>query len=105
MGPGDRPSADHASRIVAGPPRLPVLSSSCPGFVCLAEKTAPAAVSLLSSAKSPMAAAGALIKAASERGRRAGEGRRPEAPYHVAVMPCHDKKLEAGRDDLTWEGG
>ncbi|EJK67060.1 hypothetical protein THAOC_11953 [Thalassiosira oceanica] len=43
MGLGDRPSADHASKIVAGNPRLPVLSSSCPGFVCLAEKTAPAA--------------------------------------------------------------
>ncbi|EJK45045.1 hypothetical protein THAOC_36364, partial [Thalassiosira oceanica] len=104
-GPGGLPSAD-LTRIVARQSSLPVLTSSCPGFVCLAEKTAPAAVPLLSSAKSPMAAAGSMIKAASEGGsNKASEGRSSEAPYHVAVMPCHDKKLEAGRDDLAWEGG
>ncbi|EJK55548.1 hypothetical protein THAOC_24714, partial [Thalassiosira oceanica] len=104
-GPGGLPSA-NLTRIVARQSSLPVLSSSCPGFVCLAEKTAPAAVPLLTSAKSPMAAAGALIKAASEGGsNKTGKGKSPEAPYHVAVMPCHDKKLEAGRDDLAWEGG
>ena len=36
---------------------LPMLASSCPGFVCLVEKTAPLVVPLLSSAKSPMAIA------------------------------------------------
>ncbi len=41
---------------------LPVLSSLCPGFVCLVEKTAPLAAPLLSSAKSPMAVAGVLLK-------------------------------------------
>ena len=74
---------------------LPMLSSSCPGFVCLVEKTAPMAVPLLSSAKSPMAVAGTLLKT--------GLWNKGSNVYHVAIMPCHDKKLEAGRSDLAWE--
>ena len=104
--PGGHPTKDLASQ----PSCLPVLTSSCPGFVCLAEKTAPNAVPLLSSAKSPMAAGGALVKAAEARrggSTKAGQDRGGSSgtPYHVAIMPCHDKKLEAGRDDLAWEGG
>ena len=89
-----------------------MLVSSCPGFVCLAEKTAPDAVPLLSSAKSPMAAAGALLKSGqcddlpAASARSAGEGGPmgdAASRYHVAIMPCHDKKLEAGRSDFKWE--
>ncbi|KAL3785881.1 hypothetical protein HJC23_008769 [Cyclotella cryptica] len=90
-------------------PGLPMLASSCPGFVCLVEKTAAPVVPLLSSAKSPMAAAGTLIKSgmlgtscdASANGKTSGlsDGQ----CFHVAVMPCHDKKLEAGRNDFAWE--
>ncbi len=28
----------------------------------------------------------------------------PSAVYHVAVMPCYDKKLEAARPDLALPG-
>ncbi|KAL9182978.1 hypothetical protein ACHAXT_004257 [Thalassiosira profunda] len=82
---------------------LPMLASSCPGFVCLVEKTAPAAVPLLSSAKSPMAVAGTLIKAGEDAPLEEIDsgGRRPA--FHVAIMPCHDKKLEAGRGDFAWD--
>jgi len=98
---------------------LPVLASSCPGFVCLVEKTAPAVVPLLSSAKSPMAVAGTLLKTtgrcsneishASEGGDTTellmpnGTSDGASTCYHVAIMPCHDKKLEAGRGDFSWE--
>lgn len=27
---------------------------------------------------------------------------RPEEVYHVSVMPCYDKKLEAARDDFVF---
>lgn len=27
---------------------------------------------------------------------------RPESIYHVTVMPCYDKKLEAARDDFVF---
>jgi len=75
---------------------LPMLASSCPGFVCLVEKTAPNVVPLLSSAKSPMTVAGILLKSNTDD---ASDG----DVYHVSIMPCHDKKLEAGRGDFVWE--
>lgn len=28
---------------------------------------------------------------------------RPEEVYHVTVMPCYDKKLEAARDDFVFD--
>lgn len=28
---------------------------------------------------------------------------RPDDVYHVTVMPCYDKKLEASRDDFVFE--
>lgn len=28
---------------------------------------------------------------------------RPDEIYHVTVMPCYDKKLEAARDDFVFE--
>jgi len=79
-------------------PSVPMLSSSCPGFVCLVEKTAPQVVPLLSSAKSPMSVAGALLKSGM-----LGAKNKTDSCFHVAVMPCHDKKLEAGRNDFAWE--
>ena len=84
---------------------LPVLTSSCPGFVCLVEKTAPSVVPLLSSAKSPMVVAGTLLKVGNFNKNDASESDKllDESCYHVAIMPCHDKKLEAGRSDLAWE--
>jgi iron only hydrogenase large subunit-like protein len=85
---------------------LPVLASSCPGFVCLVEKTAAPVVPLLSSSKSPMSVAGTLLKSGiltrgdnSSTNHIIGE----RQLFHVAVMPCHDKKLEAGRNDFSWE--
>ena len=95
---------------------LPVLSSSCPGFVCLVEKTAPLVVPLLSSAKSPMAVAGTLLKTGQWKNQASSISHRDNdvtsdnvndensSPwYHVAIMPCHDKKLEAGRGDFAWD--
>jgi len=90
-------------------PGLPMLASSCPGFVCLVEKTAAPVVPLLSSAKSPMTVAGTLIKSGMLRTPcdSAAHGKIAQLSgkhcFHVAVMPCHDKKLEAGRNDFAWE--
>ena len=74
-----------------------MLSSSCPGWVCYAEKVQGAAVlPLLSKVKSPQQVAGSLLK----YGLAAGKQVAPERTYHVTVMPCFDKKLEASRDDF-----
>lgn len=72
---------------------LPLLASACPGWVCYAEKSAREAVPLLSAARSPLALAGAVLKAMC-----------PPGVYVLAVMPCYDKKLEAARRDFESAG-
>ena len=84
---------------------LPVLSSSCPGWICYAEKTHGELLPFVSNAKSPQAVMGTLVKAGEVAARL---GLRPEEIYHVSVMPCYDKKLEASRPDFATayaEGG
>ena len=67
---------------------LPMLSASCPAWVCIAEKTRAQALPYMSDIRSPQQLLGALIK-------------RWWGPHlkirHVTVMPCADKKLEAAR--------
>jgi len=81
---------------------LPMMSSSCPGFVCYVEKTAPYAIPYLSTAKSQMAVAGYIVKHLINSNEQ-DINNYSSHWYHVAVMPCHDKKLEASRRDLAWD--
>ncbi|KAH9260864.1 hypothetical protein BASA81_001331 [Batrachochytrium salamandrivorans] len=68
---------------------LPMLSSSCPGWVCYAEKTLGRQVlDHLSEIRSPQQVAGILLKSKLAR------------VYHVSIMPCPDKKLEASRTEF-----
>ncbi|KAH0544963.1 hypothetical protein FGG08_000889 [Glutinoglossum americanum] len=78
-------------------PRKPILTSSCPGWICYAEKTHPHILPHLSRLKSPQALLGTLLK--TSLSRRLGIS--PDRIWHVAVMPCFDKKLEASREELT----
>lgn len=75
----------------------PILASACPGWICYAEKTHPHVLPHISRLKSPQALAGTLIK--SVLARRFGID--PTKIWHLAVMPCFDKKLEASREELT----
>lgn len=76
----------------------PVLASSCPGWICYAEKTQGAEVlEMISKVKSAQQIQGALIK--SEQMATLLDTPRSEI-YHVSVMSCYDKKLEASRDDF-----
>lgn len=84
-------------------PQKPILTSSCPGWVCYAEKTHPHVLPHLSRLKSPQALTGTLLKTTLSRKL----GIAPDRIWHVAVMPCFDKKLEASREELTdvhWDG-
>ncbi|KAL0126459.1 hypothetical protein PUN28_005077 [Cardiocondyla obscurior] len=77
--------------------QLPMLSSSCPGWVCYAEKThGNFILPHISVTKSPQQVMGSLVK------YHLAEimGLSPEQVYHVTVMPCYDKKLEASREDF-----
>jgi iron only hydrogenase large subunit-like protein len=78
-------------------PKRPILTSSCPGWICYAEKTHPHILPHLSRLKSPQALLGTLLKTSLSSTLRIP----PEKIWHVAVMPCFDKKLEASREELT----
>ena len=78
-------------------PQKPILTSACPGWICYAEKTHPHILPHLSRLKSPQALTGTLLKTIlSQR-----LGISPDRIWHMAIMPCFDKKLEASRGELT----
>lgn len=67
------------------------------GWVCYAEKThGNFILPHISVTKSPQQIMGSLVK------YHLAEimGLLPEQVYHVTVMPCYDKKLEASREDF-----
>ena len=84
-------------------PSKPILTSSCPGWICYAEKTHPHVLPHLSRLKSPQALMGTLLKTMLSKKLDIS----PERIWHVAIMPCFDKKLEASREELSdavWNG-
>ena len=95
--------SDEVLGAAANKPAQPILTSSCPGWVCYAEKTHPHVLPHLSRVKSPQALMGTLLKTTLSRKL----GISPDRIWHLAVMPCFDKKLEASREELTdavWAG-
>uniref|UniRef100_A0A060TDQ3 Cytosolic Fe-S cluster assembly factor NAR1 n=1 Tax=Blastobotrys adeninivorans TaxID=409370 RepID=A0A060TDQ3_BLAAD len=74
----------------------PILSSSCPGWTCYVEKTHPHVIDYLSKVKSPQQITGSLIKHIISQEHGIGQGN----VYHVSIMPCFDKKLEAARPEF-----
>jgi len=76
---------------------LPMLISSCPGWVCYAEKTqSDFVLPYLSTTKSPQQIMGAIVKYYFPE----TIGKQAQDIFHVTVMPCYDKKLEAVRNDF-----
>lgn len=76
---------------------LPMLSSTCPGWVCYAEKThGNAVLPYISTTRSPQQIMGVLVKQYLAQQLNVSA----ERIYHVTVMPCYDKKLEASREDF-----
>lgn len=78
-------------------PSTPVLTSACPGWICYAEKTHPHVLPHLSRLKSPQALTGTIFKSVLSKAYNI----HPSQIWHLAVMPCFDKKLEASRVELT----
>ncbi|KAF3700223.1 Cytosolic Fe-S cluster assembly factor NARFL Iron-only hydrogenase-like protein 1 [Channa argus] len=76
---------------------LPMLTSACPGWICYAEKThGELILPYISTTRSPQQMMGSLVKGFFAE----QQGLHPQQIYHVAVMPCFDKKLEASRSDF-----
>ncbi|XP_062162857.1 protein NAR1 [Alnus glutinosa] len=79
---------------------LPMISSACPGWICYAEKQLGSYIlPYISSVKSPQQTIGSIVKhhVCQEWDVR------PDEVYHVTVMPCYDKKLEAAREDFEFQ--
>ncbi|NWI33667.1 NARFL factor, partial [Sula dactylatra] len=76
---------------------LPMLASACPGWICYAEKTHGSfIIPYISTTKSPQQVMGSLVKGHFAEQQHLT----PDQIYHVTVMPCYDKKLEASRPDF-----
>ncbi|XP_069840171.1 cytosolic iron-sulfur assembly component 3 [Dendropsophus ebraccatus] len=76
---------------------LPMLASACPGWICYAEKTHGSfIIPYISVIKSPQQVMGSLVKNYFTKEKNL----KPNQIYHVTVMPCYDKKLEASRPDF-----
>lgn len=95
--------------------QLPMLASACPGWVCYAEKTHAEMLPFISRSRSPQQVMGTLVKEwlgpkwdrkyvcsfMLDTGACTHScWSRPSQIYHVTVMPCYDKKLEASRQDF-----
>ena len=108
---------ERAAARGSGSGSLPMLSSACPGWVCYAEKTHGEMLPFIAATKSPQQVMGTLVKEwlaphywdkrcdfspvlsiLAYRMRR--QYHSPDEVYHVTVMPCYDKKLEASRTDF-----
>ncbi|KAF9531652.1 iron hydrogenase [Crepidotus variabilis] len=76
--------------------QLPMLASACPGWICYAEKAHSEMLPFISQTKSPQQVMGTLVKEWMAKKWDRG----PDSVYHVTVMPCYDKKLEASRQDF-----
>lgn len=76
---------------------FPMLSSSCPGWVCYAEKThGNFILPYIATTRSPQQIMGVLVKQLLAQKLNVPA----EKIYHVTIMPCYDKKLEASREDF-----
>ncbi|XP_044754065.1 probable cytosolic Fe-S cluster assembly factor AGAP009023 [Coccinella septempunctata] len=75
---------------------LPMLASSCPGWVCYAEKTHGSYIlPYIATTKSPQQIMGSIVK--NWLTKKLDD----RSIYHVTVMPCFDKKLEASREEFS----
>lgn len=80
--------------------KLPMLSSTCPGWICYAEKThGNFILPHIATTRSPQQIMGVLVKQYLAQTLKLTADR----IYHVTIMPCYDKKLEASREDFFSE--
>ncbi|BFZ54805.1 Cytosolic Fe-S cluster assembly factor nar1 [Savitreella phatthalungensis] len=80
--------------------RKPLLASACPGWICYAEKQKSGVIPNISRVRSPQQMTGVMLKDILSAKSSLSRGE----IYHVAIMPCFDKKLEASRGEFTVDG-
>ena len=88
-------SQEFLERLKAGGP-FPMFTSCCPAWVKYLELNDPKYLRNISSCKSPMEMFAAVLRD-KYQAKDAADGRRT---YHMAIMPCTAKKMEARREEF-----
>lgn len=92
-------SAEFLERLKKGGP-FPMFTSCCPAWIRYLEKENPKYLKNVSTCKSPMQMFAAVLKD-QYAGKDTEDGK---TTYHIAIMPCTAKKMEAGREEFQHEG-
>jgi len=92
-------SAEFLERVEKGGP-FPMFTSCCPAWIKYLEKENPRYLRNVSSCKSPMEMFAAVLKDSYQQKDRE-DGRET---FHIAIMPCTAKKMEAARPEFTHNG-
>ena len=92
-------SQEFLERLKAGGP-FPMFTICCPAWVKYLELNDPKYLRNISSCKSPMEMFAAVLRD-KYQAKDAADGRRT---YHMAIMPCTAKKMEAARAEFTRDG-
>ena len=79
---------------------FPMFTSCCPAWVKYVEYQRPELLRHISSCKSPMEMFAAVLRD-KYQAKDTADGRRT---YHMAIMPCTAKKMEAARAEFTRDG-
>lgn len=90
---------EFLERLKKGGP-FPMFTSCCPAWVKYVEEERPHFLKNISTCKSPMEMFAAVLK--DQYARKDEEDGR--TTYHIAIMPCTAKKMEAARPEFTQEG-
>ena len=80
--------------------RWPMFTSCCPAWVEYLENENPKYLKNISTCKSPMEMVGAIFRD-KYAAKDAADGR---TTYHIAIMPCTAKKMEAARPEFIHDG-
>ena len=92
-------SEEFLERLKNGGP-FPMFTSCCPAWVKYLENENPKYLKNISTCKSPMEMVGAIFR--DKYGAKdAADGR---TTYHIAIMPCTAKKMEAARPEFIHDG-
>ena len=90
---------EFKARLSSGGP-FPMFTSCCPAWVKYLENENPKYLKNISTCKSPMQMFAAVLRD-KYAAKDAEDGRRT---YHIAIMPCTAKKMEAAREEFKHDG-
>ena len=89
-------TAEFIEKVQSGA-TLPMFTSCCPGWIKFLENEYPEFLPQVSSCRSPMQMLASVLHEQNDE-KLAAEGKKH---FHVAVMPCTAKKMEAAREEFA----